>query len=61
MSIKPKLRDFFKKKHIDEDKKDVELEKGDFLAIMIALSYYMVPALIGILAFFALLIWIIFF
>lgn len=60
MSNKPKLRDLLKKKEVDENKEDVELEKGDFLAIMIALSYYMFPALIGILALFALIIWIIF-
>lgn len=55
-----KTKDMLSKKELDEDKKDVELEKGDFLAIMIALSYYMVPVLIGIFAFIALLIWFLF-
>lgn len=55
-----KARQVFKKQELDEDKKDVKLEKGDFLAIAIALSYYMIPALIGIFGFIALLVWFIF-
>lgn len=55
-----KAREVFKKQELDEDKKDVELERGDFLAIFIALSYYMIPALIGIFGFIALLVWFIF-
>lgn len=55
-----KAREVFKKQELNEDKKDVKLEKGDFLAITIALSYYMIPALIGIFGFIALLVWFIF-
>ncbi len=53
------LKNFLNKKELDEDKKDVELEKGDFLAMMIALSFYLIPALIGVFLFFAFLIWLI--
>lgn len=56
-----KARDILRKKELDEDKKDVELEKGDFLAIVIALSYYMIPALIGVFALIALIVWILFY
>ena len=58
MFKKPKQR--FRKVEIDEDKKDVEFERWDFLAIAIALGYYMIPALIGVVAFFGLLTWLIF-
>ncbi len=54
-----KIRDILKKKDL-KDNADVELEKGDFLAMMIALAYYMVPALLGIFLFIALLVWVIF-
>ncbi len=37
------------KKEIEKDK-DTNLEKGDFLAIAIALSWYMIPAVLGIFA-----------
>lgn len=53
-------KEFFKRKELDVDKKDVELEKGDFLAIMIALSYYMFPVLLAVFAFIALVVWLIF-
>jgi len=52
--------DGFKKKEIDQDKKDVEFEKHDFLAMMIAISIYIVPVLIGFFAVIALIIWIMF-
>ncbi|SDY77607.1 hypothetical protein SAMN05660462_00870 [Proteiniborus ethanoligenes] len=55
-----KKKELFKKVELDESKKDVRLEKGDFLAIAIALSFYMVPALIGVFALIALIVWIIF-
>ena len=50
----------FKKKELDEDKRDVEFEKNDFLAIMIAISIYLVPVLVGFIALIALIIWIMF-
>lgn len=50
----------FKKKELDEDKKDVEFEKNDFLAMMIAISIYLVPVLLGFIAVIALIIWIMF-
>jgi len=56
----PKIKDILKKKQLDEDKKDIVLEKNDFLAIMIALSYYMIPVLIGMFALIALIVWIVF-
>lgn len=56
-----KSREIFSKKELDEDKKDVELERGDFLAIAIALSYYVIPALIGVFAMVALIIWVLFY
>jgi hypothetical protein len=47
------------KKEIDKDK-DVELEKGDLLAMAIALAWYMIPAVLGIFALIALFIWFIY-
>lgn len=55
-----KVKDVLRKKELDPDKTDVELEKGDFLALFIAASMTMLPVLIGIFALFALLTWIIF-
>jgi len=56
-----KMKDVLEKKELDEDKKDVELEKGDFLAIFIALSFYVVPVLIGIFGLIALIVWFLFY
>lgn len=55
-----KKKELLKKVELDESKKDVELERGDFLAMAIALSYYMIPALIGVFALLALIVWIVF-
>lgn len=55
-----KSKSRFRNVEIDEDKKDVEFERWDFLAIAIALGYYMIPALIGIFALFGFLTWLIF-
>lgn len=52
--------DGFKKKELDEDKKDVKLEKYDFLAMMIAISIYLIPILAGFSIIIALIIWIMF-
>ena len=54
------LKHKFKDKEIDEDKKNVKLEKNDFLAMMIALGITIFPVVLLIFAFLALIIWIIF-
>lgn len=48
------------KKELDEDKKDVELEKGDFLALMIAFGMYAIPLLLLILLVFLSITWLLF-
>lgn len=55
-----KVRQILKKKKLNKNVEDVELERGDFLAIMIALSYYMFPVLFGIFGVLALIVWLIF-
>lgn len=55
-----RLKASLKKKELDDDHKDTEFEKNDFLAIMIALSMYMIPALIIVFGVIALAILIIF-
>ncbi len=50
----------FEKKEIDEDKKDVEFEKGDFLAMMIAFGIYAIPVLILVILFFLGITWLLF-
>ncbi|MBM7562453.1 hypothetical protein [Fusibacter tunisiensis] len=55
-----KVKEILKKKELDPEKYDVELEKGDFLALLIAAAMTMLPVLIGIFALFGLLTWIIF-
>lgn len=47
---KPKLRDLMKKREV-EDGKQVDLEKGDFMAIMIAAASVILPVIIGLLLF----------
>lgn len=55
-----KVKEILKKKELDPEKYDVELEKGDFLALFIAASMTMFPVLIGIFALFGLITWIMF-
>lgn len=55
-----KVKDLLKKKDLNEDKQGVEFEKGDFLAMMIALSMTMFPVLLGIFAIFAFVTWLLF-
>ena len=55
-----RFRETLVKKQIDPDKKDVEFEKGDFLALMIAAGITMFPVLIGIFALFGLIAWLMF-
>ncbi|MDX9958017.1 MAG: hypothetical protein RBT68_06195 [Spirochaetia bacterium] len=54
------MRGILKKKELDDDKKDVQFEKNDFLAIMIALSSYMIPVLAGFFLFIAIIVWVLF-
>jgi uncharacterized membrane protein YqjE len=55
-----KIKEILKKKHLDEDKVGTEFEKGDFLALLIAMGMTMFPVLIGLFAIFALVTWLIF-
>lgn len=55
-----KLKDGFKKKELDEDKRDIEFEKGDFLALFIAACSVYGPVLLFIFMLIALIIWILF-
>ena len=55
-----RLRDSFEKKELDDKQKDVEFEKNDFLAIVIALGMYMIPAALIIFGLIALMILIVF-
>lgn len=55
-----KVREILRKKELDKNVEDVELERGDFLAIMIALSYYMFPVLFGVFGILAIIVWLIF-
>ena len=55
-----KIKEILKKKELDEDKKSVDFEKGDFLALTVAAMMTMLPVLLGIFAFFGLITWIIF-
>lgn len=56
-----KAKEIFKTPEIDEEKKGIELERSDYIAMAIALSYYMFPVLIGIFAILGLITWILFF
>jgi hypothetical protein len=55
-----KFNDRFKRKELDEDKKNIEFEKGDFLALFIAAGSIFIPVLLLIFMSIALLVWIIF-
>ncbi len=55
-----RLQQILRKVELDEDKKDVQFEKNDFLAIMIALSSYMIPVLLGFFLLIALIVWVMF-
>lgn len=56
-----RLKETWVKKELDEDKEDVELEKGDFLALFIAAAMTMFPVLIGVFALFGLITWFVFY
>lgn len=55
-----RLKEILRKKELDEDKKDADFEKGDFLAILIALSMYMIPAALIVFGVIILVIWLVF-
>lgn len=55
-----KVKEILKKRHLDPDKVDVELEKGDFLALMIAMIMTAGPVFLGFFAFLALVSFILF-
>ncbi len=59
LNDKKNKKNLLTRKEIDKDKQ-VELEKGDFLAMMLALSFYIIPAVLGIFTLIALIIWIIY-
>jgi len=54
---RPKLFELLKKKELDPQKK-AELEKGDYLALVLAALSVFVPVLLGVLAIFALVAWL---
>lgn len=58
--MRHKIKDLLKKKELNEDKKGTEFERGDFFAMMIALSMTMFPVLLGIFAVIGLLTWLLF-
>jgi len=55
-----RLKDSLKKNEIDQDKRDVDFEKGDFLALTIAAAMTMLPVMFGIFAIFGLIAWLMF-
>jgi hypothetical protein len=55
-----KFKEGFKRKELDEDKKNIEFEKGDFLALLIAAGSVMIPILLLIFLSIAIMVWILF-
>ena len=55
-----KFSDFYEKKELLPEYKDVKLEKNDFLAMFLAICWITLPVLLGIFAVFALIIWLFF-
>ena len=53
---RPKIKDLLAKKEVDP-KKRIDLEKGDFLALLIASASIFLPALLLVIAGLALFIW----
>ncbi len=50
-----------RKREIDEDKRDIDFEKHDVFAMVLALSYYLVPIFIVVVLVFWFMIRLIFF
>jgi hypothetical protein len=55
-----KFSDFYEKKELLPEHRDVKLEKNDFLAMFLAICWITLPILLGIFAVFALIIWLFF-
>lgn len=53
-------KDFFIDRDLDDDKKDLELEKGDFTAMTIAAFVTLMPALLLVFGLFAFVIFLMF-
>jgi len=53
-------KDLFIERNIDDDKKDLNLEKGDFTAMIIAAFITLMPALLLVFGLFALVIFLMF-
>ena len=53
-------KDLFVNRNLDDDKKDIDLEKGDFTAMVIAALTTLMPALLLVFGFFALVIFLLF-
>ena len=53
-------KELFLDRNIDKDKKDIDLEKGDFTAILIAAFTTLFPALLAVFGFFAFVIFFLF-
>ena len=53
-------KNLFKDRNLDDDKKDIDLEKGDFAAIVIASFMTLMPTLLLVFGFFALAIFFLF-
>ena len=52
---RPSLREMLRKRELDPEKKS-ELEKGDLLAMILAMASLFIPVLLGVFAFFAIVI-----
>ena len=57
MKNKPKLRDFLKKKEVEEGK-EAKLEKNDFPALLIAAASVFVPIILGFAVALGAFIWL---
>lgn len=55
-----RLREMLTRKELDDDKKNVEFEKNDLLALAIAAGSFMFPALLMIFMLIALIVLIVF-
>lgn len=53
-------KDFFIERNLDDDKLDINLEKGDFTAMVIAAFITFIPTLLLVFGIFALVIFLLF-
>lgn len=56
-----KLKNILKRRKLDQKKEDIDLEKNDFLAILIAAASVFLPVLIVVFVLIALLVWLMFY